>query len=174
MTIEITPETRVADLLAAYPALEEVLIRQAACFAALKHPVLRKTVARVATLEKAAQMAGLSIRELVASLREAAGLPATDAAPTASAEPDLPATPAPAWVDEDRVAVRLDADTLLAAGEVPLTRLHQALRQAGDGLVCLESTFHPTPLLETLERAGHQTWTRQLDQGRYKLYIRPR
>jgi hypothetical protein len=174
MTVEITPETRVADLLAAYPALEDVLIRQAACFAALKHPVLRKTVARVATLQKAAQMAGLPVRELVATLREAAGLPVAhppDAMPT---EPDLPAPPAPAWVDEGRVAVRLDADALLAAGEVPLTRLNQALRQAGDGLVCLVSSFRPTPLVETLERAGHQTWMRQLGQGRYQVYIRPR
>lgn len=44
---------RVAELLDAYPALEPVLVAQAPAFARLRNPVLRRTVARVATLEDA-------------------------------------------------------------------------------------------------------------------------
>ena len=75
MSIPITPETRIAELLEAYPALEGVLLQQSPHFRHLKNPLLRKTVARVATLEKAAQMSGIPVRRLVAVLRDAAGLP---------------------------------------------------------------------------------------------------
>ncbi|MFI4941789.1 MAG: DUF1858 domain-containing protein [Burkholderiales bacterium] len=50
----ITPATKVADLLESWPELEEVLIAQAPAFRRLRNPVLRRTVARVATLEQEA------------------------------------------------------------------------------------------------------------------------
>jgi hypothetical protein len=59
MSIPITPETKIADLLDAYPQLEDVLIQQSPHFTALKNPILRKTVAKVATLERASQMSGI-------------------------------------------------------------------------------------------------------------------
>ncbi|MDH3814086.1 MAG: DUF1858 domain-containing protein, partial [Acidobacteriota bacterium] len=65
----IGPETRVAELLEAHPEAEEVLIGIAPQFKALKNPVLRRTVARVATLEQAAKVAGLRARDLVLQLR---------------------------------------------------------------------------------------------------------
>jgi len=52
--IPLTPATKVADLLESWPELEEVLIAHAPAFRRLKNPVLRRTVARVATLEQAA------------------------------------------------------------------------------------------------------------------------
>jgi len=71
--LAITPATRVAELLEAYPDLEELLIQQAPAFKALKNPILRRTVAKVATLEKAAQVAGIPARQLVSALRQAVG-----------------------------------------------------------------------------------------------------
>ena len=69
----ISPQTKVSQLLNAYPGLEDVLIAQAPIFAKLRNPVLRRTVARVATLEKAAAMAGIPVSSLVSALRKAAG-----------------------------------------------------------------------------------------------------
>lgn len=167
----ITPETRVADLLEAYPALEDVLVQQAACFKALKNPILRRTVAKVATLEKAAQMGGLPVRALVAALRRAAGQ-AAEAPMDAPAEAPPAEAPAPAWFVEDRVRVTLNADGLLASGEMPLARIKQALRSAAPGdLVCLVSSFRPAPLLDALEQAKHPTWVRQMEAGCYHIYI---
>ncbi len=173
MSAEINSETRVADLLAAYPALEGVLIEQASCFAALKNPILRKTVGRVATLEKAAQMAGIPVHRLVSLLREAAGLPAVGPAAGPHPEPNAPSTQAPEWVDQTRVVARIDADALLAAGQVPLTHLHPILRQSAGGIVCVTSTFRPAPLVEALERAGNATWTEQTGASSFRLYVRP-
>jgi hypothetical protein len=71
--VPITPATKVADLLESWPDLEDVLIAQAPAFRRLKNPVLRRTVARVATLEQAAGVGGVPVRELVATLRRRRG-----------------------------------------------------------------------------------------------------
>ncbi len=69
----ISPETKVGDLLDAYPEAEAALIAIAPKFKALKNPVLRRTVAKVATLEQAARVADMPVNELVRSLRQALG-----------------------------------------------------------------------------------------------------
>jgi hypothetical protein len=45
----ITPQTKVGELLDAYPELESILFELSPAFAKLKNPILRKTVARIAT-----------------------------------------------------------------------------------------------------------------------------
>ena len=50
--ITISPKTKVGELLDAYPELEPVLMAMSPAFEKLKNPVLRKTVARVATLQQ--------------------------------------------------------------------------------------------------------------------------
>lgn len=176
MSIPITPETKIAELLEAYPELEEVLIRQSPHFKALKNPILRKTVAKVATLERAAQMSGIPVRRLVSVLREAVGLPGE---PGADLGPEL--TPAavdavaPAWFDEAKVAVRIDADALLAKGEVPLPRVHQAVREVPAGsLLCVRSAFRPAPLLEALHKAGHRTYVTMAAPDAFHTYVCPK
>lgn len=62
--MDITPETRVRDLLRKYPFLKEYLAGLSPSFAALDNPVLRRTVGRVATLSRAAAMAGMGLDEL--------------------------------------------------------------------------------------------------------------
>jgi len=71
--LPITPETKVAALLEAYPELEPVLIAAAPAFNKLSNPVLRRTIARVTSLRRAAEVAGIPMRELVVRLRAAAG-----------------------------------------------------------------------------------------------------
>ena len=176
MPVPITPQTRVGELLDAYPQLEEVLIQQAPAFKALKNPILRRTVARVATLEKAAQVGGIPVRDLVSALRQAAGL---GAGPTGAAGGDAPAPahhppqdPPPAWVRQGEVVVTIDAESMLAAGEVPLPRVHQALRGVEAGqLVKILSRFHPAPLIEAVERGGHRTCVVQAGPDTFHTYI---
>ena len=49
-TLIITPKTKVLELIETYPELEDVLIEYAPAFKNLKNPVLRRTVAKIATL----------------------------------------------------------------------------------------------------------------------------
>ena len=50
--IIISPKTKVGELLDNYPDLESVLMEMSPAFEKLRNPVLRKTVARVATLQQ--------------------------------------------------------------------------------------------------------------------------
>ena len=177
MSIPITPETKIAELLEAYPQLEEVLIQQSPHFKALKNPILRKTVAKVATLEKAAQMSGIPVRRLVATLREAAGLPgepsAADLGP--ELEPAAADAVAPGWFDQGKVGLTVDADDLLAKGEVPLPRINRAVTELQPGaLLCVKSAFRPAPLLEALQKAGHRTYVTKASPDAFHTYVCPK
>jgi hypothetical protein len=177
MSIPITPETRIAELLDAYPQLEKVLIRQSSHFKALQNPILRKTVAKVATLEKASQMSGIPVRRLVAVLREAAGLPgepgAADLGP--ETEPAVLDPVAPDWFDQGKVALTIDADDLLAKGEVPLPRINRAVSELPSGaLLCVKSAFRPAPLLEALHKAGHRTYVTKASPDAFHTYVCPK
>jgi Domain of unknown function (DUF1858) len=174
--VPITPQTRVGELLDAYPQLEEVLIRQAPAFKALKNPILRRTVAKVATLEKAAQVGGIPVRDLVSALHQAAGLGEGGPGPdgeTAPAPAVLgPQDPPPAWVREDQVRVTIDAEAMLTGGEVPLPRVQRALQDVEAGqLVKILSRFHPAPLIEAVERGGHRTCVVQAGPTMYHTYV---
>jgi len=167
----ITPATRVGDLLDAYPELEEVLVGLAPAFAKLRNPVLRRTVARVATLEQAARIGGLSPRDLVRQLRRAAG---QDDAPLAGgASGPIPAAEdAPGWVDEANVATSIDADALLDRGEHPLGAVRAALpRLPPGGLLRLDSSFVPAPLLDALRSEGYDVCTVSAG-GWHRTYVR--
>ena len=64
--LDITPQTRVADVLARYPQSLSVFLRNG--FSPLANPVLRKTMARVVTLEQACRREGVNLDELLQEL----------------------------------------------------------------------------------------------------------
>ena len=171
----ITPQTKVAELLNAYPHLEDVLVDLAPAFEKLKNPVLRRTVARLTTLEKAAGIAGLDVRTLVRHLRRAAGQSADGVGDSddlvGDAVPIIGTTP-PEWFDGDRVRETLDADELLSKGEVPLpTVLSRARDLSQEDLLRVTVSFAPVPLVEALQKQGHRTFVRERDPGSFELYI---
>jgi hypothetical protein len=171
--LPITPETKVGELLEAYPALEETLVAMAPTFAKLKNPILRRTVARVATLAQAARVGGVEPREMVRTLRREAGLPDEPSAAEAAASGEVADAP-PAWLDETRVVARLDADAILARGEHPLGAVQGAATglSAGDQLL-LSSGFLPAPLLDAMRGRGFETASYRGADGRIVTAIRP-
>jgi len=74
---DITPQTKVATVLERYPQTLEVFLRYG--FAPLANPVLRKTMARVVTIEQACRREGVDLQALLRDLRKAAGLEAEQA-----------------------------------------------------------------------------------------------
>ena len=157
-SLPITPETKIAQLLDAYPELEQVLIDAAPTFSKLRNPVLRRTIARVTTLARAAEIADIPVKELVGRLREAAGL-GTDDSDTPSEVEDAVEAEAPVpWVDAARVRWTVDADQLLEDGQEPISEvLKRAGSLDGDDLGLIRSSFRPAPLLELLESQGFRT-----------------
>jgi hypothetical protein len=162
----------VAELLESWPELEPVLIAQAPAFRRLKNPVLRRTVARVATLEQAAGVGGVPVRELVAVLRRAAGMEGDLWTTQSPGGHGGGASAAPPWLDPVRVVETLDADALLDAGEVPLARVSARARTLPPGgLLRVESGFRPVPLVEALGRQGYRCFVRETVPNRFETFI---
>lgn len=169
MSLLITPETKVGALLEAYPGIEERLIAWVPAFSKLKNPILRKTVARVATLEQAARIGGIGARELVQKLREATGQGAIPETPCAK---DAASDEQPAWLADDRVSAEIDADAMLETGEHPIGKVRQTVANLRTGdILRLTSSFHPAPLIDTMARGGVAVYSAEIAPGRYATYF---
>lgn len=149
--LEIGPRSKVGEVLDAYPQLEETLIGLAPAFEKLRNPILRRTVARVATLESAARVGGVDPGALVAALRRAAGLAESESpmAATALADDEAP------WLLDAQVALSIDADAELDEGRHPAGRVEAAWRGLGAGsAIEIVASFRPEPLIERLRGRG--------------------
>jgi hypothetical protein len=159
----ITPKTKVGELLDAYPALEEVLIEISPVFAKLKNPILRKTVAKVATLQQAAIIGGMPVEELVNRLRKEAGQEIN-----AVGEDDvdyLSATP-PEWFSPDKVTDHFDATRMINAGDSPMNEvLLRAKRLNKSEIFEIRTPFVPAPIIEILIEKGFKVWVEKTDTG---------
>jgi DUF438 domain-containing protein len=87
--MELNAKTKIDKLLKQYPFLLDFMITLSPVFKNLKNPVMRKTVGKVATLEKAAAIGGLEIASLISSLtaeieRQAGSMKDSDAPASAS------------------------------------------------------------------------------------------
>lgn len=168
MSLPITPDTKVGALLEAYPELEEQLIACAPAFARLRNPLLRRTVAKVATLEQAARVGGISVRELVRRLREAAGQSGGEPAGMET----VAAEETPAWVNDEHVRFAIDADAMLETGVHPIGKVRACASELRPGeLIKLTSSFRPEPLLETMRRAGLAVFCAEFAPGRHATYL---
>jgi TusA-related sulfurtransferase len=169
MSVQIDPETKVGDLLEAYPEAEEILIGIAPRFKALRNPVLRRTVARVTTLEQAAKVGGLPVRELVMKLREELGVggSAIEVSESDGAEER------PDWVDEVDPALTIDAQKLLDEGKTPVSEVSVALAGMSPGEALLvTASFHPAPLIDTLRSKGHEVYGEAGEGEEWRVWIR--
>ncbi len=70
---EITLDTKIADLLNDYEGMKDILIDINPKFKKLNNPILRRTVAKVATVKQASIVGGMRPLELLNRLREAVG-----------------------------------------------------------------------------------------------------
>jgi hypothetical protein len=153
----VTPGDRVSDVLARDESLVDVFASAAPHFSKLRSRTLRRVMARLVTVEQAAQMAGVSVDGLVDTLNAALGIdaaPVTGAAlspgATSPARPDgSPAVPRHARVVE--VDVRED----LRAGREPFSTIMAAVGALGDDEVLhLRAIFEPVPLYAVLQKRG--------------------
>ena len=167
--LQIQPSTKVAQLLDAYPELEEILIKMAPPFQKLKNPILRKSVARVATLQQAAIVGRLDLSSMIDQLRQAVGLAPIEATETPSVEDYLGA--APDWFDMSRVATSID-DRAGDSDEMAITRIVKALKGLAENQVIeLTTTFLPAPGIDVARSRGLRTWTVQEQDELYKTYF---
>lgn len=154
-TRPIRPTDRVAQVLARDDALLEILLRRLPGLERLRHPAFRTVMAKLTTLQQAAELAGVPVAPLVRELNRALGVGRDDAPPTAPgtepAEEPADGHPPPAGA----VEVELDVRDDLRSGREPFSRIVAAVNGLGDGEVLrLRATFRPVPLLSLLGRRG--------------------
>jgi hypothetical protein len=137
-------------------------------FKKLRNPVLRKTVAKVATLRQASRVGGISLAKLINTLRKAAGQTETI---VDEGEGTVSRT-APDWFSDDAVTRRLDARPLIESGERPMEYVLTALDQLRGGDVFeLITPFVPAPLIDMAKRKGFQVWYRKEGTELAKTYF---
>ncbi|MFH1723296.1 MAG: DUF1858 domain-containing protein [Elusimicrobiota bacterium] len=161
----ITPDTKVAELLADFPELEEALMRLSPAFGKLRNPVLRRTVAKAATLRQVARVGDVPLPKLISCLREAAGLaPATIDCAVGRKD----ATPPP-WFSPERIKETFDARPVIEAGQAPVQQVLARLDglEAGD-ILELTTPFPPEPLIEQAGKKGFAAWTKVESPGLVK------
>ena len=183
MSLAIHPQTRVGSLLDAYPGIEDALIEWVPVFAKLRNPVLRKTVAKVATLEQAAAIAAVPVRDLILFLRERTGQSSTTLAESESLraqeislghaetqDADIP----PDWLKDFTELSAVDADAMLAAGSHPLGVIQTRLRSMKPGhYLRLTSSFHPAPLFDAMRAHGVEVYSRLAGPDRHETFLVP-
>jgi uncharacterized protein (DUF2249 family) len=164
----VTPETKLGQLLDAYPDIERALLELSPQLAKLKNPFLRKTVAKVATLRQVAQVGKVPLATLINTIRSELGLvddPVTDDAGVAS-------DGIPDWLDQAKIAYSLDARPILESAGHPLGELSVHLQALEAGTILeLLTPFYPAPLVDKMKERGHRVWSKQEGADLYKTYI---
>ncbi len=158
----ITPKTKILQLIEAYPELEDLLIEAAPAFKKLKNPVLRKTVAKVATVQQAATIGNLKVQELVNRLRAKVGQDAfsEDGEGGLTIKYDQPA-----WHNASKITKHLDARPMLDAGEMPVHQVMADLKSLPKGEIYeLTVPLLTIPLIEKAASLGFDHWVEKKEE----------
>ena len=159
----ISPKTKVGELLEAYPFLEPVLISMSPAFEKLRNPVLRKTVARVATLQQVSVVGGVNLEVLIRKLRQEAGQD-HDEIVTGNAE--YHQAEAPGWFDPSRVMSKYDATPVINAGDSPMQEILKLATALGpESILELKTPFMPAPIIDMLKGKSFRTYSIVNNQG---------
>jgi hypothetical protein len=166
--LEITPSVTVHALLEAYPELEEVLIGIAPPFKKLRNPLLRKSVAKVATLKHASSIGNVPLNELIGKLREAVGQPVS----TESYSDQDYFGEQPDWFSQDRITLSVDEGKMDNKDQMPLVTILRDARNVKKGeIIELITSFLPAPGIEIMKSKGYSVWTRREGDDLIKSYF---
>ena len=167
----ITLQTKVGELLEAYPELEAILIELAPTFKKLRNPILRRTVGKVTSLAQAARVGGVPVAEIVARLRREVGQ--SDFNPS---EGDQSAVSdnasAPDWFNREEITHTFDARPTIDSGEQPVGRVLSDLKAMGAGEIYeLITPFEPAPLVDLAKDRGFPAWTNKIAPEEFRTYF---
>lgn len=155
---------RISTVLARDARMLDVLLAASPSFSHLRNPLLRKTMAKLATVEHAARVARIDPQDLLTRLNAALAGEAVPDEPIrrtdAPVEPTLPLSLARLSAEE---IVECDVRADLRAGREPLNTIMAAARRVGPGQALrLRAIFEPVPLYPVLARKGFTHFTERV------------
>lgn len=155
---DITPQTRIGEMLEAYPQVEEILLKLSPSFAKLRNPILRKTIGRIATLRQAAEIGNVNLGTMISELRKAAGISELLAN---DSQDEIPQDQ-PEWVNPKNISIIFDASGIIEAGGNPMKNiLEKAEQLEQDKVMLLIVPFKPAPIIGLLETKGYTCWSEE-------------
>jgi TusA-related sulfurtransferase len=158
---EILPSTTVHELLSAYPELEEKLIGIAPPFKKLQNPLLRKSLAKIATMKNISSVGNIPLDELINKLREEVGQLKIEV----SYEDEMYFTPQPSWFSINQVSVSVIEEEVEDKDKMTVvTVLREAQKLKSGEIIELVTTFLPAPGIDTMRSKGYSVWTKK-DKG---------
>jgi len=164
----ITLQTKVWEFLEDYPELESDLLNLSPAFAKLKNPILRRTIAKVTSLQQAASIAGIPAGELVMILRRAAGedIPSGvafgEGGEGTGGDNDKYCGERPEWYKSEKVVNIFDAVSVLNSGDVPMAQILKSTGELSEGEIYeFRTPFLPTPILDILDGKGFKIWSKK-------------
>jgi hypothetical protein len=166
---QITPDTKIGALLDKFPQLEEVLTKMAPEFKKLRNPILRKTIAKIASLRQVASLGKVSLPEMINTLRAEAGI--QDKFLSSDSEKTL-SKDKPSWFSDSKIILRSDIRPMLESGEQPIQHvLRECQKLKPDEIFEVISPFLPAPLIEQASKQGFTVWSKEESPDVYKTYF---
>ena len=118
---------------------------------------MRRTVAKVTTLQQAAKVAGVSPILLLETLRQAAGLPIDNS--NESIDIDNEQKDKPEWFGEMNITIRFDARPIIESGENPMQEIIRLSKELQNNQIMeLTAPFKPVPIMDLLKSKGFEVW----------------
>ncbi len=166
--IDIVPTVTVHEMLEAYPDLEDVLIGIAPPFKKLKNPILRRSVAKVATLKHVASVGKVPLNELVGKLRQAVGQPPIKS----SFQDEEYFQPKPDWFSQEKIAVTIDEGSLEDEDKMTLVAILTAAKGLSSGeIIELVTNFLPAPGIDIWKAKSNKFWSTKGEGEQIKTYF---
>jgi TusA-related sulfurtransferase len=158
---EILPSTTVDELLSAYPELEGKLIGIAPPFKKLQNPLLRKSIAKIATIKNISSVGNIPLDELINKLREEVGQSESEV----SYEDEMCFTPQSSWFSIEKVSISVVEEEVEDKDKMTVvTVLREAKKIQSGEVIELVTTFLPAPGIDTMRSKGYSVWTKK-DEG---------
>ncbi|MFA5540665.1 MAG: DUF1858 domain-containing protein [Bacteroidales bacterium] len=163
----ISPKTKVLQLIETYPELEDVLIEYVPAFKKLKNPVLRKTVAKIATLQQASVIGNVKIEELINTLRKAVGEDLISIEDNENYN-----TIKPEWFEESKILHSIDIREMLNRGEQPVNQVITELTNLPkEEIYKVISPFIPAPLIDKASSLEIKHWIDKKEEEVFEVYF---
>ncbi len=165
---EITLETKVSELLNDYEGMKDILIKINPKFKKLNNPILRRTLAKVASVKQAAMVGGMDAGDLLNQLREAVGQKPIKVENSDKIEQKS----IPDWIKKTPKQ-SINANKLLDSGDNPLAKSFNILKNFEDGeILAIESDFKPEPLIEEFEKKGFEVYSKEIEKDKFITYVK--
>ena len=163
----ITPKSKLMNVLDEYPQLEDRLIEYIPAFKELKNPILRKTIARIATLQQVAAIGKIKVEDLINMLRKLVGQDCIESSDDFNVN-----TTKPEWFNVDKIGKTFDVRAMLTQGEHPVNQVISDLNVLEEGKIYeMIASFVPVPLIEKAESLNFDHYLVSESEALVKVYF---